>query len=85
MPPWPGWRDRSSQRGAGQELTLGQNQGIGLDKVVEGLLGQLVNIGVVGRCQGGKGGQKAKGDTLVLHNVCDVWTVRARATLDEPA
>lgn len=51
-------------------LTLGEDQVIGVDEVIKGLAGELVDIGLVGsRHQAGEGGEEAEANALVLHLV----------------
>lgn len=60
--------------GKGGELTLGEDKLVALDEVVEGVLGQLGDVGLaLSFGEGGEGGQKASGETLVLHDVGCVW------------
>ncbi len=57
----------------GIKLTLGENQRIGLNEVLEGGLGQSLDIrSTLSLGKGGEGGQLASNELLVLHDVLDV-------------
>lgn len=54
------------------QLTLGEDQVVGLDEVVKGLASELGDVRVVGGSdQASKGGEEAETNALVLHlDVC---------------
>lgn len=49
-------------------LTLSEDEIVGLDKLLEGVLGQLVNIRVGSRGIGSQSSHEAAGDLLVVHD-----------------
>ena len=59
------------------QLTLGEDEVIGLDEVAKGVLGELVNVGVtLSRGEAGKSGENAVGEALVQHCVSVLYVYR---------
>ena len=61
-----------------RELTFSQDQVVGLDEVVEGVLGQGVDIRVGGAGQAEDASKEGEGKTLLLHCVCVYKNVTRR-------
>lgn len=60
---------RDSQRWTDNRLTLGEDQGVLLDEIVKGGLGQLLDVRALsGRGDGSKSCHEAAGDALVMHD-----------------